>query len=126
MKQDTRNYIINIQLTNLHPEQLIMSSNKMNKAMKYNRQIENDRNNNCDNYDNGHDAKHIEVDEFFKNHVYCGQHAEGYDELGAIIVYHYISKERLGNRKISSIDNFDYDEEIWPGDKLYRYCVDFM
>lgn len=104
-------------------------SNKMNKPIKNSTKTasynEEDMNANM-NINNNTSDHNMMINDFFNNHIYCGQHADGYDYSGPIIVYHYISKERLGARSVSSLSKDDYDEEIWPGDNLYRYCEDYM
>lgn len=100
-------------------------SNKMNNTMnnkhiKYNRSVDDDDSNSVCNVKTESNM----VNDFFNNHVYCGKHDDGYDDIGPTIVYHYISKERLGNRNVSNLKADEYDEEIWPGDKLYRHCLD--
>lgn len=51
---------------------------------------------------------------------YCGEHVDGRDEYGPIIVYHYISKHKLNGRNLSHLDDWEYDLEIWPGDNHWR------
>lgn len=59
---------------------------------------------------------------FHNKYIYCGSHWEKCDEFGPQDIYHYISKERLGDRDIDEIDKWDYDVEIWVGDDLWAYC----
>lgn len=60
--------------------------------------------------------------EFHKNNVYVGSHWETTDEYGPIDIYHYISRERLGSKSINELEEWDYDKEIWLGDKLWPLC----
>ena len=63
--------------------------------------------------------------EFHKKYVYCGKHWEKADEDGPIDIYHYMSRDRLGSKTIDDIDEldeWDYDQEIWLGDKLWPFC----
>lgn len=55
----------------------------------------------------------------YETYYYCGEHADGYDRYGAFNVYHYISKTSLNGRDIKQLGKWDYDLEIWPGDKLW-------
>lgn len=50
---------------------------------------------------------------------YIGEHVDGCDMDGPIVVYHYISNSLVGNRKLKDVSPWDYDLEIWPGDKLW-------
>jgi len=56
------------------------------------------------------------------NYIYCGYHSENYDHYGGDMILHYISKETLGDRDIKTLDPYEYDEEVWPSDKHYKYC----
>lgn len=51
---------------------------------------------------------------------YLGQHNDGFDRHGPIIVYHYISETMRNGRNINTIDIWDYDLEFWPGDRYWR------
>lgn len=50
---------------------------------------------------------------------YIGEHVDGYDMNGSIVVYHYISNTLLRNRKLKEVSPWEYDMELWPGDKLW-------
>jgi hypothetical protein len=58
-----------------------------------------------------------------EEYYYLGTHVDGCDVDGPTVVYHYISKTLLKNRDIKSVDIWEYDLEIWPGDKLYHYAI---
>ena len=55
----------------------------------------------------------------FETYYYCGEHVDGCDYDGPNNVYHYISKTLLGDKKIKDVNVYDYDLELWPGDKLW-------
>lgn len=54
-----------------------------------------------------------------ETYQYVGEHVDGCDRDGPINVYHYISKTLLGNRKLKDVSPWEYDLELWPGDKLW-------
>jgi hypothetical protein len=64
----------------------------------------------------------ITAKKFHEEHEYVGEHWEKCDEGGPIPIYHYIRKERLGSRSKEELDMWDFDQEIWLGDKLWPYC----
>lgn len=55
----------------------------------------------------------------YETYYYVGEHVDGCDRYGPINVYHYISTTLLGNKKLKDISPWDYDLEVWPGDKLW-------
>lgn len=54
-----------------------------------------------------------------ETYQYLGKHVDGCDKDGPIIVYHYISSNLLGKRKLKEVSPWEYDLELWPGDKLW-------
>lgn len=75
--------------------------------MPYNNSQATDVNNDYDN-----NAK-------YETHYYVGEHVEGCDRDGPINVYHYISESALNGRGLNTIDAWDYDLELWPGDRYW-------
>jgi hypothetical protein len=59
----------------------------------------------------------MEVVEFHNKYIYYGKHWEKEDD-----VYHYISRDRLIDNSINDFNEWDYDQEIWIGDKLWPFC----
>lgn len=72
--------------------------------------------NNNDNNDNNNMDDNVNYEIFH----YCGEHVDGCDRDGPIIVYHYISKERLNGRNLNLLNDWEYDLEFWPGDRHWR------
>jgi len=54
----------------------------------------------------------------YETFYYCGEHVDGCDQDGPIIVYHYISKSRVDECKLNlnCLNPWEYDLEFWPGD----------
>lgn len=67
------------------------------------------------------DDPYEQAEYIMENYVYCGYHTEGHDDRGADKILHYISKAALGNRELNTIGKWDYNLEVWPSDKYYRY-----
>lgn len=59
------------------------------------------------------------------DYVYCGYHWEKCDEDGTEDIYHYIAKSRLGDRDVDTLDNWDYDVEVWIYDSIWKFCGPF-
>ena len=55
----------------------------------------------------------------YETYYYLDEHVDGCDQYGPIIVYHYISEMMRNGRNLNSIDIYDYDLELWPGDKYW-------
>jgi hypothetical protein len=55
--------------------------------------------------------------------VYCGYHTENHDYTGYDKILHFITKKTLGNRNIKSLGLYEYELEVWPTDKYYKYCI---
>ena len=55
----------------------------------------------------------------YETYYYLGEHVDGCDQYGPIIVYHYISDAMRNGRNLNTIDIWDYDLELWPGDTLW-------
>lgn len=55
----------------------------------------------------------------YEVYYYLGQHVDGCDMYGQNNVYHYISEKLLNGRNLNIIDLWEYDLELWPGDKYW-------
>jgi hypothetical protein len=64
------------------------------------------------------ERKKEEAEEFHKKYIYCGSHWE----KSAGTIYHYILKERLGERSITELSSWDFDYEVWYDNLLYQFC----
>lgn len=51
---------------------------------------------------------------------YLGEHVDGCDRNGPTIVYHYISDMMRNGRNLNTLDIWNYDLELWPGDRHWR------
>jgi hypothetical protein len=96
-----------------------VNGNTCEKLIKYNDM--------CDlHYKINYELKQYEgwesANKFHQENVYTGEHWEKCDKDGPIPIYHYISKQRLGSRSVKELSKWDYDHEIWLGDKLWSYC----
>jgi hypothetical protein len=67
------------------------------------------------------DIKQRAID-FHNIYTYCGSHWEKADDIGCQTIYHYILKDRLGNRSINELTKWDYDVEVWIDDDIWIYC----
>lgn len=54
-----------------------------------------------------------------ETYYYLGEHHDGYDMYGPIIVYHYISETMRNGRNLNMINPNVYDLEIWPVNRLW-------
>jgi hypothetical protein len=72
-------------------------------------------NNMINNANNNQDNEEPRTQTFY----YLGQHTDGCDRDGPTIVYHYISEEMRNGRNLNMIDIWDYDLELWPGDRYW-------
>lgn len=54
-----------------------------------------------------------------ETYYYLGEHHNGCDMYGPIIVYHYISETKRNGRNLNMINPTDYDLELWPEDRLW-------
>ena len=72
------------------------------------------------NYINNYRNINNNQEQEYKTFYYLGQHVDGCDLQGPIIVYHYISEEMLNGRNLNTIDEWDYDLELCPGDRFWR------
>jgi len=78
-------------------------------------------NNNYDNDNNNiyNNDNNCQVQRY-QTFYYLGQHVDGCDRYGPIIVYHYISEEMRNGRNLNTLDIWDYDLELCPGDRYWR------
>lgn len=64
----------------------------------------------------------VDAKDFHEKYVFCGSHWEEADSQGVEDIYHYISKERLGDRPVEEIGKWDHDEEIWITNPIWYFC----
>lgn len=76
--------------------------------------------NNANNIINNNNINNNNQEQEYRTFYYVGQHVDGCDRQGPIIIYHYISKEMLNGRNLNTINQWDYDLELWPGDRFWR------
>lgn len=69
------------------------------------------------------DDPYQQAEYIMENYVYCGYHTENHNSMGYDKILHYISKETLGNRDVKSLGEWEYELEVWPADKYYRYLI---
>ena len=62
-----------------------------------------------------------QADYINQNYVYTGYHTENHDSSGCDKILHYISKATLGTRNVKSLGAWEYELEVWPTDKYYKY-----
>lgn len=74
---------------------------------------------NINDINNNNNQNRIQEQEY-KTFYYVGQHVDGCDSQGPIIVYHYMSEEMRNGRNLNTINEWDYDLELWPGDRYWR------
>lgn len=89
-------------------------SNFQNHCVNY---INNYININDINNNNNHNR---DQEQEYKTFYYLGKHVDGCDQYGPIIVYHYISDEMRNGRNLNTLDIWNYDLELWPGDRYWR------
>jgi hypothetical protein len=83
---------------------------------------DNNNNYNNNNYMNEMNNNNYDDNTMYEPHYYVGEHVDGYDRYGPIIVYHYISERARNGRNINTIDQWEYDMEIWPGDRYWPHA----
>lgn len=100
-------------------------SNYVNYINNYTNVTDINNMNNMNNMNNNYDINtnindNNNEEQIYQTFYYLGQHTEGSDQYGPIIVYHYISDEMRNGRNLNTLDIWDYDLEIWPGDRYWR------
>ncbi|MEX0598506.1 MAG: hypothetical protein WD512_18635 [Candidatus Paceibacterota bacterium] len=73
-------------------------------------------------YDDENDEVMKRAEDINNNYIYCGYHTDNHDYFGYDTILHYILKETLGSRDIKTLEPYEYDDEVWPSDKHYKYC----
>jgi hypothetical protein len=53
----------------------------------------------------------------YETYYYVGEHIDGCDKHGPNNVYHYISESELNGRNTNTINIWECDLELWPGDR---------